>query len=191
MFACFHVCSCLGLGLSSVVKSERQSALVVPFLIIPMILFSAKGLATSDTLQFVGASENMSLRTLLTILNPARHFYEIGYHQLSYREIPAISTIKWEFLICSAMFLAAFVLTFWRLIKIGRPSAFWVGRLTSPDFGLASLSDLERQQVVIASQISQVRLRCPRCGYRVVSSATCSRCQIDPRTRIGGQFLKP
>jgi ABC transport system ATP-binding/permease protein len=185
----------LGLAVSSFVSSERQANLLVPMLIIPMLLFSGKGMAISDTLLLMSDALSSSgqldtPREWLSVLNPVRHSYELIYFTVRYSEIPSLSRGFFEYLILTLIPVLSFVLAAWWQFKLGRREVVQLSDHTIPSLNNPIISDEERARALQAAVLYRGSQRCPRCAYKRIENNRCRQCGVDPRAPKAAEHIR-
>jgi len=180
-----------GLLISAGAASERRAGLLVPMLVIPMILFSAKGMAVSDSLGFLAARGPELPREWVAALNPARHGYELAYAALRSGVPPGFGDAGLEYLSLLGLPWLAIGLCIWLLKRAGTREAVPVGEIEIPDLDRAEASDAERAAALVAAGSFAANPRCPRCGLRVSLEEDCRRCHLRPVSAAAGALLRP
>jgi ABC transport system ATP-binding/permease protein len=180
----------LGLVLSAFVSRERQANLLVPMLVIPMLLFSAKGMAASDTLQFLTDASPELPREWLSALNPARHGYELIYYLMRFGDMPSLTRAPLEYGVLFAVPVFSMGLSLWLLSRVGRRSVVILSDLDIPALNKPELSDQDRARALQATMLYRNSGRCPRCAYKRVVEGRCTQCSTDPRSPKAAEFIE-
>lgn len=172
----------LGLGISASVRSERQATLTVPLLVIPMLLFSARGMAASDRLGFLREAPPGLPREWLAAINPARQVYELLYAALirsnSGLAYPSPGEAAVELGLLVLLPLLALGLAWWQISRRRRSAVMHLGERTLPELDDPALGAAERGRVLLAARVFLDSGRCPRCGYRATRDAPCPHCRV-------------
>jgi ABC-type multidrug transport system ATPase subunit/uncharacterized protein involved in cysteine biosynthesis len=167
----------LGLATSSIARSERQAGLTVPLLVIPMLLFSAHGMAQGESLGLLSSRKPERISELLSSLNPARLIYESSFDVL--REGRNELSRCWpELALLGIAFVAAMILT---ITAARRRSQRLALTLTSQESSLlapyAKASEDQRWQAFHSIRTRIRSGRCSSCGFRLQDSDPCARCK--------------
>lgn len=192
--------SLIGLCVSAFVRHEKLAGLFVPMLIIPMLLFSAKGMASSDTLGLLSQRSPDLPREYLAAINPARLVYELIYTRLMTLSPPSWSEAWIEYSLLFGLALLCLSASYLFLRWEGQGQALPSIPLSLPDFESHDMTPKQRRRARLAAEIVLSTGRCGRCGYhwprpepsdQEAWKAPCKHCRVSPLSAEAGEFLKP